>query len=496
MTVLQLEPERVWYYFDELSKVPRGSGNREFVGKFCIGKAQELGLDWEQDEIGNVLIRKPATKGYEDMPGVILQGHMDMVCVKTKDKDIDFENDGITLCTDGEKVWADGTTLGADDGIAIAYAFAILEATDIAHPALEVLLTVDEEIGLLGATDFDVTKLKGERLINIDSEEEGILTVSCAGGARAICRLPIEREEAKGEKVKISISHLQGGHSGMEIKNNRTNAIVLLGRLLNYIQTKCDIRIVELKGGGKENAIASDAAAVIRVFDRTKAENVFLEYKAILQRELNNTEPMMEISFDIAEAKRGEEARKIEEIAKKGEEKEEMLSEKATKAAVFMLYHIPNGIQKMNPDMEGLVQTSLNIGILNTEKEWIETWHSLRSSVASEKEELKERLDSFMHMLGGSAQFLAEYPAWEYEKESKLREICVEVYEKVYGEKPEVVAIHAGLECGIFAAKKEHLDCISFGPDLCDVHTVKECASVQSVARVWNYVLEILKYHD
>lgn len=482
MTIAQLEPKRVWYYFEQLSKIPRGSGNRKLIGEFCIEKAKDLGLEWEQDKAGNVLIRKQATKGYEDMPGIILQGHMDMVCVKIDRKQIDFSKEEITICTDGEKVWADGTTLGADDGIAMAYTFAVLESDDIAHPAIEALFTVDEEIGLLGATDFDVSRLRGTRLINIDSEEEGVLTVSCAGGARAICRLPIKKESVKGETLSLRISNLQGGHSGVEIGKNRTNAIILLGRILNYIDNKCEIRLVEVKGGVKENAIAADASAIFQAFDIEKAKIAFETYIKVLQKELKNTEPMMELSF---------------ETVKEGEKIEEMFSENTTRLAIFMLYHFPNGIQKMNPELEGLVQTSLNIGILSTEEKYIETWHSLRSSVASEKEELKERLSSLMQMLGGSVEFRAEYPAWEYKNDSRLREICVETYKKLYdGQEPEVVAIHAGLECGIFAGQKENLDCISFGPDLKDVHTTKETADVASVARVWNYLLEILKYHD
>lgn len=485
MTIAQLEPRRVWYYFEQLSKIPRGSGNRELVGAFCIQKAKELGLEWERDRAGNILIRKPATAGYEDMPGIILQGHMDMVCVKIERKQIDFNTEGITVCTDGEKVWADGTTLGADDGIAIAYAFAVLESDDIEHPEIEALFTVDEEIGLLGATDFDVSRLRGTRLINIDSEEEGVLTVSCAGGARAICHLPIKREPAKWETAWIKVSHLRGGHSGVEIGKNRTNAIVLLGRILNYIESKSEIRLVELRGGEKENAIATDAIAVIQAFDMEKTGALFERYKTIIQRELGNTEPMMELSFEAFD--------KSEKADKPGE----MFSENTTRLAIFMLYHFPNGIQKMNPELKGLVQTSLNVGILSTNEDYIETWHSLRSSVASEKEEMKERLDSLMRMLGGSVEFRAEYPAWEYKKDSTLREICIQAYKKVYdGREPEVVAIHAGLECGIFAGKKKDLDCISFGPNLRDVHTTKETADIASIARVWKYLLEILKYHD
>lgn len=481
MTIAQLEPRRVWYYFEQLSKIPRGSGNRKLIGEFCIEKAKELGLEWEQDEAGNILIRKPATTGYEDMPGIILQGHMDMVCVKIDRKQIDFDKEGITICTDGEKVWADGTTLGADDGIAIAYAFAVLEAENISHPALEALFTVDEEIGLLGAADFDVSRLKGTRLINIDSEEEGVLTVSCAGGARAICRLPIKKEPVKGDTLSLRIFNLQGGHSGVEIGKNRTNAIILLGRILNYIENKCEIRLVELKGGVKENAIAADATAIFQAFDAKKARSAFETYVKILQKELKNTEPMLKLSLE-----NGDESDTVKE----------MFCENTTRLAIFMLYHFPNGIQKMSPELEGLVQTSLNIGILSTEQGYIETWHSLRSSVASEKEELKERISSLMKMLGGSVEFRAEYPAWEYKNDSRLREICVQAYEKLYEQEPEVVAIHAGLECGIFAGKKENLDCISFGPNLKNVHTTKETADVASVSRVWNYLLEILRYHD
>ncbi len=477
MILGNLEPSRVFYYFEEISAIPRGSGNTEKIRKYLTDFAVSHNLEYITDETGNILIRKPAFRGYEKSKGVIIQGHMDMVCISRADKAVDFENEGITVCTDGEKIWADGTSLGADNGIAIAYALAILESDDIPHPPIEALFTTDEETGLLGASAFDVSVLSGTKLINIDSEIEGCLTVGCAGGLRCTAKIIPETEDASGEAMKISIKGLSGGHSGMEIDKGKENSIKLLGRILYHISDRFEINLASINGGLRENAIPSEAETDIYI-DKLYADSFLAEfhhYTEELKKELKVTEPNLSILLTGCKPHK------------------KMFTRSFTEKFIFLIYHCPNGIIKMNPLLSGNVQTSLNLGILSYNDDGITMRFSLRSSVANEKEELKEKLKSFMEYLDAEAEFTAEYPAWEYRKDSVLRDTAIEAYRKIYRESPEIMTLHAGLECGVFAGKNPKLDCISFGPDLKDVHSPDECMTVSSVSRTWRFLLEILK---
>jgi len=402
---------------------------------------------------------------------------LDMVCEKTADCVKDMEKEGLDIYVDGEEVRAKDTTLGGDNGIAVAMALAILESKDIEHPRVEAVFTVDEETGLLGASAFDVSLLSGTKLINIDSEIEGCLTVGCAGGLRCTASIKAETESSSGESMKITVKGLSGGHSGMEIDKCKENSIKLLGRILFHLSDRFEFNISSIHGGLRENAIPSESEAEIYI-DKLYADRFLSEfhrYTEELKKELKVTEPNLSVLLTGCKPQTT------------------MFTRSFTEKFIFLIYHCPNGIIRMNPIISGNVQTSLNLGILSQKDDMLTMRFSLRSSVAAEKEELKERLKSFMEYLGAKAEFTAEYPAWEYRKDSVLRDTTIEAYKKVYRESPEIMTLHAGLECGVFAGKNPELDCISFGPDLKDVHSPDECMTVSSVSRTWRFLLEILK---
>lgn len=472
-----LEPDRVFYYFEKISQIPRESGKNEKIIEYLRDFSTHRNLEFEADEVGNVIIRKPAATGYEKATGIILQGHLDMVCVSDKDKKKDFSEEGIDLRTDGERIWADKTTLGADDGIAIAYALAILEARNIMHPAIEALFTADEEIGLVGANAFDPFKLKGTRLINLDSEEEGVLTVSCAGGIRAISNFTAKRENYTGKCMQIRIFGLLGGHSGTEINKEQLNANKVLGRVLYSVWKKFGIQLAEIHGGEKENAIPSEAKGIFTVSD-----GVVQEIKEYICGQLE----IMKQSYCMIEPNLCWEVSLAQMDTK-------VMGKEDTEKILYCLYHMPDGIQRMEHEFAGMVQTSLNAGLIRTGEQEVSIIFSLRSSVTAELEELSRRLDSFISYIGGNTRFYAGYPAWEYRKESLLRQIAMAAYKAVYNDSPKVMPIHAGLECGIFVGKCPELDCISIGPTISYVHTTRECMEVESVNRTWLFLLEILK---
>ena len=472
-----LKPERALYYFEEICGIPHGSRNTKMISDYLVGFAKKHGLKWYQDEVNNVVIYKDGSAGYEHHPTVILQGHMDMVAEKTRDSKIDFQTDGLALRTDGENIWAEGTTLGGDDGIAVAYALAILEADDIPHPPLECLFTVDEEIGMDGARALDVSVLKGRTLINCDSEDEGILTVSCAGGATSGLHLPIVLDKAEGKGIHIYVDGLLGGHSGAEIHKGRANSNKLMGELLYRLLRMLPYRLVYVRGGQKDNAIPRYTMAKIIV-----AENLLEDALADVDRiakELLPGLPEQETGAKIF----------TEACVCRGK----AMNILSTKKTVGLLREVPNGIQAMSRDIEGLVQTSLNLGILKTENSLVSMTFSVRSSVNNEKLELIEKLKAVGKKYGAEYSEHGAYPAWEYKKESKLRDVMIHAFEALYGRKPVVEAIHAGLECGLFSDKIPGLDCVSFGPDMQDIHTTRERLNVASANRTWNYLLEVLE---
>ena len=480
MAVLdKLEPSAVFRYFEEICGIPHGSSNTKMIGDYLINFAKIRNLKCEKDHLGNVIISKPGTSGYENSPAVIIQGHMDMVCEKTSDMEIDFNTEGLKLKLDGNVISAEGTTLGGDDGIAVAYALALLDSSDIAHPPLEVVITVDEEIGMLGAADIDCSSLKGRLMLNIDSEDEGHLLVSCAGGVTATCHLPVSYEKNAYKNVKrLSIMNVTGGHSGVEIIKEGANASKVLGRVLYDISRHMDFRLVSISGGMKDNAIPREAHAII-AYDDNLDSALIDSYNLILGNEYKATDENITV-----------------ELSDACDVNEKCMTAASTKKVIAALVNVPNGISKMSKDIDGLVQTSLNLGILRTameEEPEVTMSFSVRSSVGTEKEELVMRLDSLMDVLGGNVTTEGAYPAWEYKRDSKLRELMAAVYKEMYGKEPIIEAIHAGVECGLFAGKLEGLDCVSFGPQIDDIHTPNERLYVDSVQRTWKYLLEVLR---
>ncbi len=467
----------VFQYFKEISKIPRGSGNNQGISDYLVSFAQEHDLEYIQDNSLNVIIKKPATPGYENCPALILQGHMDMVCEKTADSNHDFETDGLSLQVDGDYLYAKNTTLGGDDGVALAYSLAILADDAIIHPDLEVVITTDEEIGLLGATALDASSLKGKYMINIDSEAEDEILASCAGGLTADLRLPLSFEKVEGKKVTVVIKDLLGGHSGSEIDKNRINASILLGRLL-YDLRKYPFRVISLKGGNKDNAIPREAVAEL-VVQEDVAYKLINEIKYISEKYKNESranEPGLNI------------------MVNQGEEKIfSVMTKESYENIVFFLMSTPNGIFKMSSNIKGLVESSLNLGIFYTNEETAVFGFSVRSSITSYKFYLSNKLEILAGRLGGTYSTSGEYPGWEYKKESRLRTIYSSAYEKVTGNLIRTEAIHAGLECGILAEKLGDVDIIAIGPNMQDIHTTEERLSISSTKRVYDVILQTMK---
>ncbi len=479
LKISEFEPKKVFYYFEEISKIPRGSGNTEKIAEYCLEFAEKRGLKAVKDNAGNVVIYADGTKGYENSEPLILQGHLDMVCEKVAESDIDMQNQGVNLCTDGESIWADGTTLGADDGIAISYILALLDSDDIPHPPIEALLTNDEEIGMLGARGIDASLIKGRRLINIDSEAEGIITVSCAGGVRAYCDLPLNFVQAETDMVafKLKISGLLGGHSGIDINKHRKNANILLGRLLQHIFRTSEIYVSDINGGKKTNVIPQQVECVICAKNINKAtiEKSVKGFNDIIRREIAHLEPDVNISFTDCD------------IPKSHTDND------STRKLIFTLLQVPNGVQSMSPDMPEMVQTSLNLGELSIVENSLKMVFFIRSNASTGKQLTVQKLLSFIDYLYGSVEFKADYPAWEYRPQSPLRSIMIKAYQEYYSDMPQIQAIHAGLECGILASKINDLDMVSFGPDILNVHTPKEIMSIESVQRSWYFFLKVLE---
>ena len=477
MAVLSnLQPEKVFYYFEKLCSVPHGSGNTKQISDLCVGFAKELGLKYRQEACNNVIIWKNGSCGYENAAPIILQGHIDMVCAKTEDCTKDMTRDGLDVMTDGEWVWADKTSLGGDNGIAVAMILAILSDETLPHPPIEAVFTVDEEVGMDGAFALDCSDLKGKKLLNLDSEEEGVFTVSCAGGVRLDCALELKQERADGMTgYRVTISGLKGGHSGAEIDKGRGNANLLMGRVLYAVGARTPLRLVSVAGGLKDNAIPRESRAVIAVADAAAAQAAIADMDAALRHEYAAADPDVSVRVDAAQAQ------------------QPPMDEASTQRAVCMLCCLPNGIQAMSRDIPGLVQTSLNLGILTTDADTVQASFCVRSSVSTQKEMLVARLRCLMAQLGGTVAVSGDYPAWEYRKDSPLRERMVAVFREQYGRDPKVEAIHAGVECGLFAGKLPGLDCVSFGPDLTEIHTCRERMHIASVQRVWRYTLEVLR---
>lgn len=474
MSVLSnLEPKAVFAFFEELCAIPHGSGHTKAISDYLAAFGRARGLETHQDAANNVIIKAPGTPGYEQSAPVIVQGHMDMVCAKAPDCTKDMTREGLDLAVEDDAIFARGTSLGGDDGIAVAMALALLDAKDLPHPPIEAAFTVDEEIGLLGAAALDVSPLRGRRLINIDSEDEGVFTVGCAGGATARCVLPVVRTACAGHAMTVTVGGLRGGHSGSEIHKGRGNASILLGRILSRAG---DIRLINAEGGMFDNAITREACATLITGDPESLRALCSQMAADFRNELRATDP--DVSVTCAPC------REVSELPMDGD---------STRRCVCLLTCVPNGVQVMSAEMPGLVQTSLNLGILTTGRGSMEASFSVRSSIESQKSMLLDRLSCLTGQLGGSVDVSGSYPGWEYVPDSPLRELMVQVYRDQYGREPEVGAIHAGLECGLFAGKLPGLDSVSFGPDLTDVHTYHERLHIASTQRTWKLLCEVLR---
>ena len=477
MAVLNhLEPQRVFRFFEELCAIPHGSGNTKAVSDWLVDFAKARGLRYVQDQLNNVVIFRDATPGYESAEPVILQGHMDMVCEKEPGCTKDMAAEGLDLVLEGDTVSAKGTTLGGDDGIAVAMAMAILDDDSLSHPAIEAIFTVDEETGMYGAEGLDVSVLKGRRMLNMDSEDEGIFTVSCAGGASANVSIGLTSAPCALACAHLTVSGLIGGHSGQEIDKGRANANLLLGRVLDAMQKKLSYRLVSAAGGLKDNAIpnASEAVLALREEDLSAAREIAAACEADFRKEYAAADPGVTIALEPAPAC------------------EQALTEEATLRVIHFLLLVPNGIAAMSMDIPGLVQTSCNLGIFHVEDGVLTAVSSVRSSVSSQKQMLLVRIDALAQLLGGSLHVTGAYPAWEYRRESPLRDKLAAVYTQQTGKEPKIEAIHAGLECGLFAGQLPGLDCVSFGPDLVDIHTTREKMSISSVQRTWRFLLGAL----
>ena len=470
-----LQPQAVFRFFEELCAIPHGSHNTKAISDYLAAFAEARGLRYRQDELNNVVVWKGATAGYENAPAVMLQGHMDMVAEKDADCPKDMETEGLDLFVEGDLVGARGTTLGGDDGIAVAMALAILEAEDIPHGPLECLFTVDEEVGMLGARGLDASDLTAKDLLNLDSEEEKVLTVSCAGSTRAVCTLPVRRAAYEGAVCKLVIDGLMGGHSGEEIHKGRANSNILMGRALTELMNATDMRLLTVSGGAKDNAIPRDAKALVAVQDKAAAQKAVAALEAALANEYRTADPDIRVSLTPA--------------------KSDLLpmDEDSTRRVAAFLFCAPNGVQMMSAEVPGLVQTSLNLGQVYTDGDAVVSRFMIRSSVNSQAAETTEKVITLTKALGGTVDIPASYSAWQYRPDSHLRDVMVEAFRAVYGEEPKIAALHAGLECGILSGKMPDLDCISFGPDLTNIHTPRERLHIASTARTWQLTLETLK---
>ncbi|HOV92622.1 MAG TPA: aminoacyl-histidine dipeptidase [Candidatus Kapabacteria bacterium] len=475
----QMEPKAVWENFEQLTKVPRPSKKEGKVLAYLIDWAKKHNLEYKQDAAGNIVIKKPATKGMENRATVALQGHVDMVCEKNSGVKIDFDNDPIDAYVDGDYVKANGTTLGADNGIGVSMALAVLESKDIPHPAIEALFTIDEETGLTGANRLGTDMLKAKILLNLDSENEAEFTIGCAGGinTRGEYDYIADAVPIESKTFQITVTGCRGGHSGLEIGSDRANAVVMLSRILLRLTRKVNARLVSFDAPGKHNAIPREAKATVVI------KNVALDdFKSYLD-DCNNviimeyiaTEPDLRISYEeVPTPKR-------------------VMTIDSQKKFIDSLFVIPHGVFRWSPEIPGLVQTSTNLAVIETNDEKISILTSQRSSVESEKIYLSSKVRISMELGNAFTTFSEGYPAWTPNVNSKILKIAKDVYKKTYNKDPKIVAIHAGLECGIIGEKYPGMEMLSFGPNLFDVHSPSERVQISSVKNVWKFLLELLK---
>lgn len=474
-TLKGLKPERVFHYFEEIVKIPRCSGQEKEVSDYLKSVGESLGLETIQDQLNNIIIRKPATSGYEDSEGIVIQGHMDMVCEKEEDVEHDFSKDPIEVVVEDDFIKAKGTTLGADNGIAVAMGLAILEDKSLEHPSLELLVTTSEETEMDGALGLKANVLQGTRLLNVDSEEEGFLTVGSAGGELIEGSIDIKKERISGyEGVNITVKGLSGGHSGMEIDKKRGNALKIGLEILKDLKEKLDIRLVEINGGTKDNAIPRQIEIVVGIKkeDLEKLEVEIEKIESGLKGNLSEEEPKI--------------------VVERLNTMDSALSEKDLENTIYLLDKMPTGVNTWLKDREDTVESSSNLAIINTEKDKIKAYVSTRSSSEKGLKEMRKQITDDIGKVGKS-NITGNYPEWEYHPESELRDKAVELYKEMFGDEMEIVVIHAGLESGAFKKTYKDLDIISFGPNMYDVHTPQEKLSISSTERSYDYLVELLK---
>lgn len=472
----------VFTFFEQLCAIPHGSGNTKQISDFLVKFAKEHAFRSVcQDEWNNVIIEVDATDGCEQATPVILQGHMDMVCEQNAGRCFDFVNQGLSLLTDGEYIYADGTTLGGDDAIALAMALAIATDPAAVHPPLILMFTTDEEVGMEGAHHLDVSSIQAKRMINIDSEEEGTIICGCAGGVRSTCSIPVSFHPITeaGSLMRLSVGGLLGGHSGVDIHLERANANVILGRILGALAADLEIQLVSVCGGMMDNAIPRESEAIFFVPTNQEEDvrQTVCAQQRILKKEYDQTDPGLFAELT-----------SVEDDASNTR----VMTADATERVICFLLAAPNGVQHMSTQVEHLVETSLNMGIVHTNDTAVHITFALRSAVESRKEALSMKLKSLTRAVRGVYEQRASYPAWEYKADSPLRDLAVRVFSEQYGTTPKLEIIHAGLECGILAGKIPDLECISIGPDIDDIHTPKERLSVASTLRVYNYLCGLL----
>ena len=470
-----LEPKAVFAFFEDLCALPHGSRHTRPVSDYMVAFAQQRGLKYRRDEVNNVIIWKDAAPGYEDAPAVMLQGHMDMLVEKEHNCTRNTEEVGLDIFVAGDEIGARGTTLGADDGIGVAMALAVLDDDQLRHGPLECVFTVDEEVGMQGVRALDVSDLKARYMINLDSLEERVFTVSCAGSTRVVSTLPVKREPFEGTVCALMVDGLVGGHSGEDIHRGRANANHLMGRVLTELMDRTELRLLTVSGGAKDNTIPRDAAALIQVKDLAAAKAAAQALGPILESEYRAAESKVRVRLFPTRS---------HFVA---------MDEESTRRAATFLFCAPNGVQMMSVEVPGLVQTSLNFAQVYTEDDDVVARFMIRSSINSQAEETARRVMALTRALGGAVEIPASYSAWQYRPDSHLRDVMVEAFRAVYGEEPRIAALHAGLECGILSGKMPDLDCISFGPDLTNIHTPRERLHIASTERTWKLTLETLK---
>lgn len=477
-----VEPKEVFHFFEELTQIPRPSGKEKKVSDYLVKFAKERGLEVHQDDLYNVIIIKEASEGYEDVEPIILQGHMDMVCEKDPGVKKDMEKEGLDLVIDGDYVRAKGTTLGGDDGIAVAYALALLDSKTLKHPRLEFVCTVSEETGMYGARGIDLSPLKGHLLLNMDSENEGAVLAGCAGGCNAIVTYPVKRLSNGYPRIGIHIHGLTGGHSGSEIHKGRACSNELMGRALRVLMAATEVRLVSFENGTKNNAISREGRMVVTVSDTMAARTAIARLEKEVQAEYHAVDPNLQITV--------EDPMKAGGVAANAD----ALDEASTDTVVTLLTALPQGVQRMSDNVEGLVETSLNWGIATLGERELTMNACVRSSVGTALKSLVGKVRWIAESQGAKLKVQGEYPAWEWVEKSELRDRMAKIYKKMFGKDLVIEAIHAGVECGLLSDKIPNMDAISMGPDIIDIHTPNEHLSIPSVQRMWEFLKAVIEY--